>query len=66
MAPPTELRPPVPPPAPPSAQPAARPFSGEGASFRSAIDAARERVHGAAREAAAGDREDDDPADERP
>jgi hypothetical protein len=43
LTPPTELRPP---PAPPS-----RPFSSEGASFRSAIDAARERVHGAAREA---------------
>jgi hypothetical protein len=43
LPPPTELRPP---PAPPS-----RPFSSEGASFRSAIDAARERVHGAAREA---------------
>jgi hypothetical protein len=44
LPPPTELRPAAPP--PPS-----RPFSSEGASFRSAIDAARERVHGAAREA---------------
>jgi translation initiation factor IF-2 len=43
LPPPTELRPPPPPPS--------RPFSSEGASFRSAIDAARERVHGAAREA---------------
>ncbi|HET6172577.1 MAG TPA: hypothetical protein VFD90_08230 [Gaiellales bacterium] len=41
--PPTELHPQSPPPS--------RPFSGEGTSFRSAIDAARERVHGAAREA---------------
>ena len=44
LPPPTELHPPPPP--PPS-----RPFSSDGASFRSAIDAARERVHGAAREA---------------
>jgi hypothetical protein len=44
LPPPTELRPPPPP-------PPARPFSSEGASFRSAIDAARERVHGAARKA---------------
>jgi hypothetical protein len=43
LPPPTELRPPAPPPI--------RPFSSEGASFRSAIDAARERVHGAARDA---------------
>jgi hypothetical protein len=43
LPPPTELRPPPPPPS--------RPFSSDGASFRSAIDAARERVHGAAREA---------------
>ncbi|MDP9255288.1 MAG: hypothetical protein M3Q31_01840, partial [Actinomycetota bacterium] len=43
LPPPTELRPLPPPPS--------RPFSSEGASFRSAIDAARERVHGAAREA---------------
>ncbi|MDX6572494.1 MAG: hypothetical protein QOC86_1650 [Gaiellales bacterium] len=43
LTPPTELRPPT--------APTSRPFSSEGASFRSAIDAARERVHGAAREA---------------
>jgi hypothetical protein len=43
LPPPTELHPPPPPPS--------RPFSSDGASFRSAIDAARERVHGAAREA---------------
>jgi hypothetical protein len=43
LPPPTQLRPASPPPP--------RPFSSEGASFRSAIDAARERVHGAAREA---------------
>ena len=47
--PPTELRPPLNPPSRPFPS---RPFSSEGgASFRSAIDAARERVHGAAREA---------------
>ena len=41
-----------------------RPFSSEGASFRSAIDAARERVHGAAREATPDDGEDNEPTDE--
>ena len=47
--PPTELRPPL---NPPNRAFPSRPFSSEGgASFRSAIDAARERVHGAAREA---------------
>jgi hypothetical protein len=57
--PPTMLRPPAPP--PPS-----RPFTGEGASFRSAIDAARERVHGAAREATPDEGEGTEPIDERP
>jgi hypothetical protein len=57
--PPTPLRPAAPPP-PPS-----RPFSGEGASFRSAIDAARERVHGAAREATPDEGESTEPLDER-
>ncbi len=57
--PPTMLR--------PATTPGSRPFSNtEGSSFRSAIDAARERVHGAAREATP---EDDDgstePLDER-
>jgi len=57
--PPTVLRPPTSPPAP-------RPFSSEGASFRSAIDAARERVHGAAREATPDDEGDTtEPVDER-
>ena len=57
--PPTMLRPPTSPPAP-------RPFSSEGASFRSAIDAARERVHGAAREATPDDEGDNtEPLDER-
>ncbi|HMG99673.1 MAG TPA: hypothetical protein VK546_12175, partial [Gaiellales bacterium] len=50
LPPPTELHPPPPPPS--------RPFSSDGASFRSAIDAARERVHGAAREATADDDDD--------
>ena len=45
--PPTPLRPPTSPGSPSTS----RPFSGQSASFRSAIDAARERVHGAAREA---------------
>jgi hypothetical protein len=49
--PPTMLR-------PPTSPPAQRPFSSEGASFRSAIDAARERVHGAAREATPDDEGD--------
>ncbi len=58
--PPTMLRPPTSPPAP-------RPFSSEGASFRSAIDAARERVHGAAREATPDDEGDTtEPIDDRP
>jgi hypothetical protein len=57
--PPTMLRPPTAPPAP-------RPFSSEGASFRSAIDAARERVHGAAREATPDDEGDDtEPLEDR-
>jgi nicotinate-nucleotide--dimethylbenzimidazole phosphoribosyltransferase len=48
---------------PPELRPApSRPFS-EGTSFRSAIDAARERVHGSAREATPGE-SDDEPADE--
>jgi hypothetical protein len=59
LPPPTPLRPPAPP--PPS-----RPFTGEGASFRSAIDAARERVHGAAREATPDEGEGTEPIDERP
>ena len=57
------------PPPPTPLRPAAgfgsgRPF-GEGASFRSAIDAARERVHGAAREATPEDGESGDPDDDR-
>ena len=55
--PPTVLRPPPPPPP--------RPFSGEGASFRSAIDAARERVHGTAREATPDEGESTEPIEER-
>jgi hypothetical protein len=55
--PPTPIRP-----APPAPQPS-RPFSGEGASFRSAIDAARERVHGAAREATPDEGESTEPID---
>jgi hypothetical protein len=48
---------------PPELRPApSRPFS-EGTSFRSAIDAARERVHESAREATPGE-SDDEPADE--
>jgi hypothetical protein len=58
LPPPTLLRPPAPP--PPS-----RPFSGEGASFRSAIDAARERVHGAAREATPDEGESTEPLRDR-
>ena len=57
--------------APASAEPAdrpfpSRPFSSEGgASFRSAIDAARERVHGAAREATPDEGDDgSEPSDE--
>jgi hypothetical protein len=56
--PPTMLRPPT--------SPAPRPFSSEGSSFRSAIDAARERVHGAAREATPDDEgENTEPIDDR-
>jgi hypothetical protein len=58
--PPTMLRPPTSP-----APPAQRPFS-EGSSFRSAIDAARERVHGAAREATPDDEgESTEPLEDR-
>ena len=58
--PPTMLR-------PPASQQPNRPFSSsEGSSFRSAIDAARERVHGAAREATPDDEgENTEPLDER-
>jgi hypothetical protein len=61
--PPTELHPPLNPPNRPFPS---RPFSSEGgASFRSAIDAARERVHGAAREATPDEGEDgSEPNDE--
>jgi hypothetical protein len=59
LTPPTVLR-------PPTSPPANRPFSGESPSFRSAIDAARERVHGAAREATPDEDEGTEPADERP
>jgi hypothetical protein len=59
LPPPTELRPPAPPPSRPYPS---RPFSSEGASFRSAIDAARERVHGAAREATP-DEDESEPID---
>ena len=58
--PPTLLRPPT--------SPGTRPFSSsEGSSFRSAIDAARERVHGTAREATPDDEGDEntEPLDER-
>ena len=58
--PPTPIRRDAPPPPP------ARPFSGEGASFRSAIDAARERVHGAAREATPDEGESTEPIDGSP
>jgi hypothetical protein len=57
--PPTPLRPPTSPASP------SRPFSGESTSFRSAIDAARERVHGAAREATPDEGESTEPLDER-
>jgi hypothetical protein len=56
--PPTVLRPPFSP--PPN-----RPF-GESTSFRSAIDAARERVHGAARDATPDADEDGEQPDDRP
>jgi hypothetical protein len=56
--PPTPLRPPTSPASP------SRPFS-ESTSFRSAIDAARERVHGAAREATPDEGESTEPLDER-
>ena len=59
--PPTPLRPPTSPGAPSTS----RPFSGQSASFRSAIDAARERVHGAAREATPDEGEHTEPLDER-
>jgi hypothetical protein len=60
--PPTELRPPT---SLPNRPFPSRPFSSEGASFRSAIDAARERVHGAAREATPDEGDDaTDPNDE--
>jgi hypothetical protein len=59
LTPPTMLRPPTTP-------PVNRPFSGESPSFRSAIDAARERVHGAAREATPDVGDAGEPADERP
>jgi hypothetical protein len=55
LPPPTQLRPP--------ARFPSRPFSSEGASFRSAIDAARERVHGAAREATPDEGESTEPLD---
>ncbi|MDX6561088.1 MAG: hypothetical protein QOD65_902 [Gaiellales bacterium] len=59
--PPTVLRPPTSP-----ASPTQRPFSSEGSSFRSAIDAARERVHGAAREATPDDEgESTEPLEDR-
>jgi hypothetical protein len=58
--PPTPLRPPTSPASPPSS----RPFS-ESTSFRSAIDAARERVHGAAREATPDEGESTEPLEER-
>jgi hypothetical protein len=58
--PPTPLRPPTSPASPPPS----RPFSGESTSFRSAIDAARERVHGAAREATPDAGESTEPLDE--
>ena len=60
--PPTLLR-------PPTSPPPVRPFSGESPSFRSAIDAARERVHGAAREATPDEGESTEPiegTDQRP
>jgi hypothetical protein len=50
----------------PPTSPAPRPFSSDGSSFRSAIDAARERVHGAAREATPDDEgERTEPREER-
>jgi hypothetical protein len=60
LPPPADLRPA---PEPPS-RPFSRPFGGEGASFRSAIDAARERVHEAAREATPEESENGEPRDE--
>jgi hypothetical protein len=59
--PPTPLRPPT---APASRSPS-RPFGGESTSFRSAIDAARERVHGAAREATPDAGESTEPLEDR-
>jgi hypothetical protein len=58
--PPSELRPPAPPPSRPFPS---RPFS-DGPSFRSAIDAARERVHEAAREATPDEDEGTEQGDE--
>jgi hypothetical protein len=61
---PAEEEPPPPPPTllrPPTSPPPVRPFSGESPSFRSAIDAARERVHGAAREATPDEGESTEP-----
>jgi hypothetical protein len=58
--PPTPLRPPTSPASPSTS----RPFSGQSASFRSAIDAARERVHGAAREATPDEGEHTEPVDD--
>jgi hypothetical protein len=64
-----EEEPPPPPPTMlrPATTPGSRPFSNtEGSSFRSAIDAARERVHGAAREATPDDEDGStEPLDER-
>jgi hypothetical protein len=64
--PPAEEAPPPPPTRlrPPAARLPSRPFTGEGPSFRSAIDAARERVHGTAREATPDDGENTEPLDE--
>ena len=59
LTPPTVLR-------PPTSPPAGRPFTGESPSFRSAIDAARERVHGAAREATPEEGDATEPSDDRP
>jgi hypothetical protein len=61
LPPPSELRPPAPPPSRPFPS---RPFS-DGPSFRSAIDAARERVHESAREATPAEDEGTEPGDER-
>ena len=60
----------APPPPPTLLRPATaafpnRPFSSESSSFRSAIDAARERVHGAAREATPDEGDSTEPIDEQ-